>query len=241
MKRALAICASLLVFGAVGFGFSISGSWSTDIQILPDVELDETVLTLTYTLNGWDITSRSVFDGDDGFSAQRFVVDGDLGILDISAMLEFDPMDPELTRFYTTAGMDFLGIGLEFGVFRGPHIPGWWMPHYNADWIVAPALDSIQEAVYSVGVSMDPFYGRVRFVERHYEDQTPSNAIGWYDLLVRYSDIYLCCGITFDAELSLTKADGFNYFEVEFSDLLVLEWWTLGVEITYGIDSSPLS
>ncbi|MFO8034405.1 MAG: hypothetical protein R6U88_04490 [Candidatus Bipolaricaulota bacterium] len=114
MKRALAVGAAWLMLGATGLGMSISGEWSTEIDILPDIAFEETSLSLTTSVAGWEITSTSEFDP--AFTTQRFALDGSLGGFGLVADIAFDPTVPEYDRARLTVSVALLNVAVDFDV-----------------------------------------------------------------------------------------------------------------------------
>ncbi len=220
MKRALAICASLLVFGAAGFGFSISGSWDATLEILPDVGLSETTLVLNYELDMWTISSTSVFTGDDGFVTQGFTLSGDLGLLDVSGTMNFDPTIPAYLDMDLGASMSFLGLLFSVDISHEIVDPE------------AQTPSAIME--YDFGLAVDNYNLTFGFYDE-------CEGIMFNHLTFTGTGLPLCCGVTYDFEFYFDKL-GFQYMTFTFADFLtIFDYWTLDVGITYGVDYKDVS
>ncbi len=240
MRRALGVVVAILLCGAAGYGMRLAGEWSTEVDLLPELALEETTLTLEAGIAEWTITSRSAFNAD-GFFEQGFTLAGELAFVELAGGLDFDPLVPEFTRMYTEAEFVFLGVGVDVGFYRGPFGDSVFHSQLEDEeidehpWDVEPDLDSPKEGVFSFGISADPFWFQTRFVERHSELEL--NTISWYDALVRVEQLPLFSGIAYDFALSLVKDAGFDHAKFTLAELVkVFELATADVEITYGVD-----
>ncbi|MFO8034064.1 MAG: hypothetical protein R6U88_02725 [Candidatus Bipolaricaulota bacterium] len=233
MKRALAICTAVMLFGVASFGLSISGSWEGEINLIGGTAptLTSTTLTLVYTVNGLDITSTSGFNGS-GFTTQTFGLEGDLGLIALTGSMAFDPTVPAYKSMSLTASMDLLGAGITANVSH-------WDTYYMT---TTPVLCDVQTPsqgqqfymTYGLGLVIDPFGLDVTF-------EDCCDGIVFKDLVVTLSDVGLCCGITYDFELSFLKS-GFDYAKFTFNDLFTLmDFVTFDVSITYGVDYKTVS
>jgi len=208
MKRALAILAALSVFGFAGMA-QFSGEWSTTLNILPTLGLEESVLTLKYEVAGWTLTGISTFDP--AFSEQKFEVAGTLGAFAIEGWMLFDPTSPAYAGSYLQAKLDFAGVTFTSEVYHvGPGYIALIIPSaYQAYITVGPAL------LYLLNIDSE-----VVDVDVTFYDVCTGAEFG--DITISFDDISLCCGITYDFEVYFTKDLGFEYAEFSFSDLFSL-------------------
>lgn len=215
-KRALAVCVGVALFGALGFGWSISGEWTTSLSFLgDDFGLIETGLELTGAFNGWEISSTSTFHGaaapqgfadlpaaaqfartrmgGPGFVLQEFSAKGVVGFADLTASMTFRPVGYTLWR-WGVAGADTA---------------------YGAGW---PAFLDHQATSY--------FYGSIAGYERH-TPPLPPPPIGAQRLQIGSDAVGVLGPITVPGP-SYEKADvgvKMDFFGVE-----------LGLKVTHQAD-----
>lgn len=235
MKRALAICAAIGLFGVASFGITLSGSWSGDINLLPTLEFVETELKLSYVVDPFTITSTTVFT-DAGYTTQSFGVSGMLAFVDITGSMVFDPAAVAYQSTMLKATLELFGVdlGFTFNHWGATYVPGSWedfcLDKYGADY----QTPSSAVILYTLNAGMDPFNARVRFIDCSW------GAL-FYDLLITFDDLPLCCGIYWDFELSFLKS-GFEYALFTLDRLFQapgVGW--VGVEIEYTVDSKSVS
>jgi hypothetical protein len=94
---------------------TLSGSWDTDITILPQqtdfnaaISLS-TVLKVTYAVGDWSFTSETDLDGS-GWTDQDFAIGGVLGAFTISSGLDFVPAGGVFTSWFTKASVSIAGV-----------------------------------------------------------------------------------------------------------------------------------
>ncbi len=223
----LGLCV-LLLAGLVGIGGpGLGGSWEGKLYLFPDPYLARMKLTLTYDLNGWFLTSSSLFTIEDDYVEQLFSAQGEFGPFSVAAGLMFYPQDWIYGPYglsWLDASIEVSGIGLTLSVdhFNYPY----GFP--DGEW---PCATQDMYMLYSAGVSFPPFSLQLEF-----DDCCTGTA--FKSLTVGLSKVSLCCGAVVDAELSFVKAGGFDYLELTFVDLLQLCCGiSLDFAVTWTVDS----
>ena len=93
MRYAGLLFAALCVISLVGFGQTLSGTWSlsADIKLaaVDWISLSSS-LSVDYVVGEWSFASSSSF-GMTGWSSQSFSTSGALGRFALSSSLDFDP------------------------------------------------------------------------------------------------------------------------------------------------------
>jgi hypothetical protein len=193
-----------------------SGSWSTTLTILPaPLAVKSSVLTLTYTMASFDITSTSTFDSS-SFKEQKFEISGTLGAFTIAGDIVFNPATPKYKNSSLSVDLDFAGVALGLDITH--------------EILAAPSTygcqtDS-QQMVYDLSAVADPVSVYITFVDC-------CEGIFFYDLLVEVDDISLCCGIAYDFDLYFTKKNGFEYVKFAITDLFSL---CCGISFDFGVE-----
>ena len=224
MKRALAILAAVSLFGIAGMA-QFSGTWETCLSILPaPIALDYTTLTITYDMAGWAITSVTEFDSS-GYSQQDFKVSGTLGALSITGGMNFDPTGPAYESSWVEAVLDFAGVNFDLLISHTTQTP-----YYEYCKPTDPA-----EMVYSLGITADPVSAGLTFVDC-------CTGIYFYDLLVSFSGLSLCCGVTYDFEFAFNKVDGFDYVKFSLNDVFpICCGISFDIAVTFTVDGKTVS
>ena len=216
MKRALAILA-VCMLGFTGLA-QFSGSWSTTLNILPNLGLYKSVLTLTYTVAGFDLTSTSTFDSS--FSKQEFSISGAVGAFAVGGSMEFDPSTPAYKKSSLSIDLDFAGVNLGLDIY---HEILTATSKYGCQ-------TGSQQMVYDLSAVADPVGVYLTFIDC-------CDGIVFYDLLLTLDDVSLCCGIEYDFSLFFTKEHGFEYVDFYISDLFALCCGiSFDFEVKFGVD-----
>jgi|Deesub1362A_J573_1020465.scaffolds.fasta_scaffold02769_2 hypothetical protein len=249
MKRVFALGFAALLFGVAGLA-QISGSWYGKIYLLPSVYLDETKLTLTYSVAGFDITSESKFTGA-GFVSQKFEISGALGPIEVSGTMGFDPSVPAYSYTDVSGSLSFAGLEITTKVFHGvyPYAVSYFEYNYSLIWeelcfwhdgpyyIMAEdglvsdliILMPMSLMLYTLEVTVEPISITVRFLDC-------CEGIEFYDFTLTLTDLSICCGISYDFELYFTKA-GFDYAKFTVDNLFELCCGiAFGVTVEFGVD-----
>ncbi len=238
MKRALAFAVVALFVGIAGLA-QISGTWEGKVNLLPSPPgLDYTALTLKYTIAGFELTSYSKFTSD-GFVEQKFEISGTVGPADISGVMGFDPSVPAYAYTDISSSLSFGGVDITSKVFHGiyPYGKSYFENTYDYTWtdICSDAQTGSALMFYTLGISADPLS-----ITAHFSDCC--TGIEFYDLDISLSDISLCCGLTYDAEVYFTKADGFNYAKFTIDNLFSLCCGiSFSASVKFGVDSKSVS
>ncbi len=192
MKRALAVLAFLCTVAFAGFS-QYSGSW--DLSICTDGTLSSN-LTINYEImSGLTVSSVSSFD-ETGWISQKFTLKGALGPFSLSGSMTFDPADVVYLKSQLKTSLDFAGMAL-----------GLTVDHYGpaAGSITGCQTNEEGQLKYTLTAKVDPISATIIFL-----DCCTGTEFG--SLLVKFP-VPLCCGLSFDAEFSFTKA-GFDYLEL---------------------------
>jgi len=121
MKRALVISLICVIgFAFSGLAATLSGSWDTDITILPqqtnfnDALTLVSVLEVTYTLGDWAFTSKSTLS-QLGWTDQTFALGTGamLGAFSLTSVLDFLPAGGAFESWETTAGVNMMGVSFD--------------------------------------------------------------------------------------------------------------------------------
>jgi len=83
MKRIFAGAFTFL-FGVSAFALSLTGSWEARVDVLPALELGHISFTIGVTNRELTICTTSVFEGDEGFTEERFGITGQLGLFSLA-------------------------------------------------------------------------------------------------------------------------------------------------------------
>ena len=231
MMRGIAlVLTSLICLSATGFA-QFGGEWKVMLQVVPSVALETCTLTLKYAIDSsWAISSVSEFDVT-GLIDQKFGLSGGFGPLSVTGGISFNPSIQETVDIYypdacdvppdsytlvapaykeawvktafTLAGAE---LALEFHHWAYPY----HMEDINDDgeleyyWPCCPP----QTQTYTLFT----FSGKLPPLSLTINLADCCTGIGFRDAIIALTDVPLCCGLTYDAELYFTKA-GFEYFE----------------------------
>jgi len=210
-------------FSWVGFGESLTGSWSVAATLNPQTGWSEalsirTELRVDYTIGDWTFGSITELD-DTGWVDQEFSAVGTLGLLDISAALGFDPPTVAFEKWTTTVSGEFAGLSFSAK-----------FELYDED-----AFLTLTGSGSTSGVDMDV---TVKFGD----DDDP---IGECDLdfteVTIGVDFTFCC-----AEVETTiyfDCDGFERIVFDVDDIVIpnLTWVTIDVELEFTVQTKTLT
>jgi len=198
VKTLLTLLMITLTPVVAGYG-QWTGKVEGNLHALPAPGLDKLEITLTYTIGAFEMSSFSKFDSG-GFDTQTFKLEGTLGSLGLTGEIKFDPSGPEYKSAWVEAKTQLDDLRLSLKVKHelkegGPYILYTFKvdSRYNSEW-------------------------HYHFTAHMEDDCT---GIAFKDLTLELEDLSLCCGITYDVELSLTK-EGFDYIEFTAEDLFSL-------------------
>jgi len=235
MIRKACVPGVLLVAWAslVTAGPGLGGSWEGELEFFPDPYLVRTKLTLHYEYNGVVFSSSSLFTDVDGFAEQYFLGTGELGPLLLSAGIVFFPQDWTygpygLTWLDATFQLGGVNLTLSFDHFKFPYGFAPSDPPYGPQW---PCTTREVYLLYTAVLSFPP-------ISVHLEFDDCCTGTGFKSATLGLAGLDLCCGITFDAELSFQKSTGFDYVKLAFPDFLNLCCGiTLDLAVTWTADS----
>lgn len=217
----------IIVFSVVAFssvlaaGGTLAGGWEATVQLTPDPYLVRTKLGLNYLFNEWSFTSSSLVTAEDGYVEQGFFLYGALGPVSLSAGIVFYPQDWTYGPYglsWLDASVVISGVNLTLSVDHFNYPYGF----AEGEW---PCETEEVYMVYSAALSMPPLSLLLEL-----DDCCTGTA--FKGLTLELSDIAICCGITFDAELSFLKAGGFDYLKIAFQDILQL---CCGISLDFSV------
>mgnify|MGYP001626270625 CR=1 FL=1 len=208
------------------------GEWKAMLQVVPSVALETCILTLKYGVNtSWTISSISEFDTT-GLIDQRFELSGAFGPLSVTGGLSFNPSvtdtvvvyypsacgDPQTEAYALVApaykeawvktSLALAGAELAFEFHH------WAYPYHLEDinddgefeyyWPCCPPQTQTY-TLFSISTKLPPLSLIINLADC-------CTGFSFKDAIIALTDVGLCCGLTYDAELYFTKA-GFEYFE----------------------------
>jgi len=232
MMRGIAlVLTSLICLSAIGFA-QFGGEWKVMLQVVPSVALETCTLTLKYAIDSsWTISSVSEFDVT-GLIDQKFGLSGGFGPLSVTGGISFNPsiqdtvvvyypdscgapqteqytlIAPAYKEAWVKTAFSLAGaeLALEFHHWAYPY----HMEDINDDgeleyyWPCCPP----QTQTYTLFT----FSGKLPPLSLAINLADCCTGISFRDATIALTDVLLCCGLTYDAELYFTKA-GFEYFE----------------------------
>jgi len=243
MKRALAVFSVLAVLGFSAFGIgTFSGSWDTNIKLLPSPSLDYTKLTLKYTDLGFTITSVSTFTGA-GFTDQSFSLSGNFGPFEVSGAMYFLPTGTQTiswtcdtqTGEIPITGPKYKSANLQAklsfgGISITSKVEHWAWPFLLAKSCCGyPTQTPSSYMLYTNTIVLAPFTLVLRFDDC-------CTGIAFKDLTLDVTGIGLCCGISLDAEFYFTKA-GFGYLSFSGIEIPLCCGVSLTATVTFTVDA----
>ncbi|MFC2078657.1 hypothetical protein ACFLSZ_01600 [Candidatus Bipolaricaulota bacterium] len=215
MKRALVlslIC--VLGFAFTSLAASLTGSWDTDITILPgQTEFNDAIsivsyLTVNYIIGDWTFTSITKL-GDAGWLDQDFNASGVLGAFTISTALDLNP-DATFGDLDVTVGVSIAGVSL-----------GW---DFNLD--AAPDMTiTASGTAGDVGVSVTLKFG----------DDDAICDFPWASADIDLTFGFCCVDLAIDIDFTCTA--GFEDITFVFGGLVVpnLPWLTIDGSIMFDL------
>lgn len=227
MKRGIPVLLAVALLGLPALG-QLSGEWSAEISLLPTLSLTSTSLFLTYAGAFWTVTSTADFATPWGWVWQEFGVGGALGPLEVAGNMLFGPLIPDFLYAEVITGLTFGGIELGLytallGTAVGGYIPPGGGSVGGAAFKAASPLGGGAKLTTTVGFGAtlpeDGFtIWHVSGLPKTYATDPRPGGLQFTQALLSFTGVSLCCGITYDATLSFTKA-GFDYLEFTVMDL----------------------
>jgi hypothetical protein len=199
----------------------LSGSWDTDITIDPAATniqdfLDfSTVLTVIYSVGGWDFTSVSTLD-DTGWTDQTFAAAGSFGVFNMNSLLDFGT-DGTFDKW--TLGTSFLfgSVDLDF------------------DFV-------LENGDLALTIGMGATTGLVTF-DVDVSFGTPDNDLcdfNWQGVDITIDFPFCCAEVT--ATIAI-NCDGFEKACFAVSDIVVpgFPWFGLDAEVCFELETKTLT
>ncbi|MEM3486286.1 MAG: hypothetical protein QXI12_11770 [Candidatus Methanomethyliaceae archaeon] len=250
MKRALAALMVLGLFGFAGFA-QLSGSaslflWTDDLSTFSLY----TDVSLSYTLNGWTLSTYNAFT-EDGFTYSQFGIKGALGPLSLAGTLRFNPSGTDIADIVirndlkisvTFAGLDtglwvFHDVVGPAGTFKLPsHRFGLRGVYCDDTWAIVVTNAEAQTSgvmVYYSWIKTEGFRMDIFFTD-------PSTGIELDTVMAEFM-VPLCCGISAETEISFTKVQGLEWVKFKLKDLSLCCGWSFDVDVLYGIASKQVT
>ncbi len=223
---------------------TLGGSWEMSLTLLPTTALEKAILTLSLGFSGWTVSSVSTFNNS-GFAHQEFQLKGTFAFFGMSGAMAFNPTNSSTVTVQFPPGCDpqtasftlnppeyaWAWIKPEFnlaGVSFSAMVEHWLYPYIppyapeasrNCDpsiegEICWPCCESMAYMRYTLTAAVPP----ISFVGR-FEDCC--TGIVFKDFAIRLTEVSLCCGVAYNAELYFTKA-GFQHVKFVGTNLLGL-------------------
>lgn len=204
---------SLLVcVSAIGAGqFTLSGSWSATVNLLPTASLDN-ALTLKAGLNGWTVGGTAEWLGADGYVWQTFTAEGQFGAFDVSWTSLFGPLAPAYLYSLGKVGLSL--AGLDFIIYTahvGPTVPGHFLGGPSGGMVAVATADLGGMPLtleVGFGARLTPFtitYTGVGTYTKTYPVDPFPGGLQFTYLALEVEKVPLCCGVTIDSKFSFTK------------------------------------
>jgi len=236
----------LLAFCLVsGNAQSLSGWWRVEVETLPNLKLGLVSLALEHADASWKLSSVSDF-----FSTtwvwQEFSLVGAGGPVKVEANLLFSPasLAPSFVYSQFVVGTSVGEMNMEFyTAMLGPSVPEG--PSGGAVMKMSGSLRNGTDFALSVGLGawLPPDGLTIHHVSGLEKTYTTDPRPGGFRLTLlelSLTALSLCCGITYDFELSFAK-DGFQHFLFMVDRLAELCCGiSLGVEVKFGTDYKVL-
>lgn len=230
MRRLLALSAGLFVLSVSGLA-QFSGEWVALVSIVPAIGLEKCTLTLKYAVDrNWTISSISEFDTT-GLIDQSFGFFGAFGPISLTGGMSFNPtvtdtvevfypeacgvqteqvqlVAPAYKEAWTKATLTLAGLDL------GVEFHHWAYPYHLAD------IDKDGDLEYywpccppqTQSYTLITFFAQLPPLGLKINLADCCTGLSFSDAVFTLTDVPICCGLTYDAELHFTKA-GFHYFE----------------------------
>jgi hypothetical protein len=214
----------VIALSLVGFGESLTGSWSVEFHLdqqtasFTDSLSIWTELRVNYSIGDWTFGAITELD-DTGWIDQEFSAIGTLGLLNASAALGFDPPTVAFEKWTTTLSGEFVGLSFS-ATFE----------LYDEDAFLTLTGSGSTDAV------------DVNVTARFGDDDDP---IGECDLdftqVTIGIDFTFCCA---DVESTIYfDCDGFDRVVFAADDIAIpnLLWMTLDVELEFTVQTKTLT
>lgn len=219
MKRALAICLAVCTLGFAGFS-QFSGSWTGTMNVLPTLELSTMKLTIKYDTGlGWTLTSASTFSGSPiAFTSQDFTLAGAFGPFTMTGTAKFDPVAVAYVSGTLTGTFTFGGITVSNAITH-------WLAQQTVcsglGFVAGPNMRNVLTLTISPVTAVLTFWDCC-------------TGFFWHSATITLKGVEICCGVKYDLELKLSKANGFDSLKFTFTNLFSLCCGiTVDASITY--------
>jgi len=191
---------------------------------------------LTYNVAGFDVTGALRFTAT-GLDRVSFTTRGAFGPFSITNRMWFAPLVPEYMGMDLVTSFDFGGLALGLTVRH-------WDTDYNdcffkttLCWPWGPWWPDVTPCpqtpafgmMYIFSATVAPITVKATFADC-------CEGIEFYQALITLKGIGLCCGITYNAELSFLKEKGFDYISFTGINIPLCCGVSLDVSVTYGVD-----
>ncbi len=251
----------MVAFSAYGFAqLKTSGEFVAEMEILPDVGLKRSSLTITVEYGSWAFSSTSEF-GPLGFTNQQFSCRGSVGPFTLTGGMAFNPTNAGVIEINFPSHCDtqsasvsleppaykwswfelsFLFAGLTLAGhmehWAYPYIPSWADPYYETyTWpCCEPEQTPSSYMFFLLSAKAPPFFLDMRFADCCY-------GISFSDLTLGFDDLSLCCDIALDLQFYFTKA-GFQYVLLQIENIpFICCGFALDFAIKFTVHSKEVS
>lgn len=240
----------LLLFSLATFGQEFGGSWSAQMDLLPDIGFNTVVLTLDYSLSGWSFSSTSEFFDNGLWAWQHFNTSGMIGPFQLDSTVLFGPMAAAF--LYTSNVAKFAAFGVDFTlhtVMIGPNIPGYVFTGGPSGGAIIQlerqfggvafssitgmgarlqdfSLIYVGTGLHTLIFPIDPFPGGFGFTYQEFS----------------VTGLSFCPTRIFDVSIRFSAAQGFDYMRVSATNVITLfDAVELDAELTYRTESKELN
>lgn len=232
---------ALICFGAVVFGQSLSGSWSTRISLLPPpAALDYTRFDLQGKLFDWTVGGTAEFFGTDGWVWQTLFAKGALGPISSEWMLLFGPLAPAFLYAYGKYTVPIGGIDVVLHTAMvGPNGPYVFTggPSGGAVLELEQSLNGFPLSLeIGLGARKQDFtiqYTGVGTYTKVFPIDPFPGGLEFTYLKLGLRSLPLCCGISLDLDFSFTKEAGFDTLVVTLKEMPLCCGISLDTEVEF--------
>jgi len=204
----------LAAFAVSGLGWTLSGTWSAEISLLPLPALRSTELSLVYTTTRWNVASNSEFSFPWGWVWQEFNLGSSSPLAGLSGDVLFGPAIPDFLYAQIVGSMSLGGIEVKvrtamIGAALGGPLGG------AVGEVALPLGNARFQGILGFGASLpeDGFtIYHVSGLSKTYATDPRPGGFQFTEAKLSLTGLSLCCGINHDVTFLFTKA-GFEYVE----------------------------
>ncbi len=237
-RKIVLVC---LIFSGLAYGQTLSGSWSARLSLLPPPVALDSELTLKGKLFDWTVGGTAEYFGTDGWVWQTFFAEGGLGPVTSNWTVLFGPLAPAFLYVYGQYALMISGMDLVLHTaLVGPTVPPYTFTGGPSGGSVLELKSTLNGLKLSTeigfGARKQDFtivYSGVGTYKKTFPIDPFPGGLTFTYLKLGAAGIPLCCGITYDADFSFTKA-GFDSlkFTMKTIPLCCGISWDVGITLT---------